>query len=275
MLYFEKCEQILIFRQTNININLLWKKSLSSPRGTNLLTRERNKLAIRVFIEAKKKKKKRGGGGGRWLHARAANDHRVDQRAGQTSFRIFRPTAPMQGWTRLMFPFCSFPSLSLRRRMHTPCHTVFHTSPLPLTCFPRAEGEGGRFTPIYVFRRFDPYFSGHRRGRMKGNGGEIRGKNSRIPEWNIPPVGRLCEYGRFPGDRALQRGPTTWKPPSCFRQTAPQPRHFVISDTYFRPAASPTRHASKNNWSRARDPRNQRGNWNDRDFIRRWTMDAF
>ena len=60
MLYFEKCEQILIviFRQTNININLFWKKSLSPPRGTNLLTRERNKLAIRVFIEAKKKKKK-------------------------------------------------------------------------------------------------------------------------------------------------------------------------------------------------------------------------
>lgn len=63
MLYFEKCEQILIFRQTNININLLWKKSLSSPRGTNLLTRERNKLAIRVFIEAKKKKKEEEDGG--------------------------------------------------------------------------------------------------------------------------------------------------------------------------------------------------------------------
>lgn len=29
------------------------------------------------------------------------------QRAGQTSFRIFQLTAPMQGSTRLMFPLCS------------------------------------------------------------------------------------------------------------------------------------------------------------------------
>lgn len=113
--------------------------------------------------------------------------------------------------------------------------------------------RGGRFTPIYVFRRFDPYFSGHR-GRMKGNGGEIRGKNSRIPN-EIFPVGRLCEYGRFPGDRALQRGPTTWKPPSCFRQTAPQPRHFVISDTYFR---LPLPSRVQEQLIRPPDPRNQR-----------------
>lgn len=57
MLYFEKCEQILIviFRQTNININLLWK-NLFHPR---ICLRE-NVTSLRfVCLSRQKKKKKR------------------------------------------------------------------------------------------------------------------------------------------------------------------------------------------------------------------------
>lgn len=74
ILHFEKreyeIEQILIvifrryFWSFSKRINLPWNKSLSPPRSTNLLTRERNKLAIRVFIEAKKKKEEEEEDGG-------------------------------------------------------------------------------------------------------------------------------------------------------------------------------------------------------------------
>lgn len=182
------------------------KKNLFHPRAVRICLRE-NVTSLRFVCLSRQKKKRGGGGGGWWLHAHAANDHRVDQRAGQTSFRIFRPTAPMQGWTRLMFPFCSFPSLSLSRSfLVAVCIRAILSSLLPpsLTCFPRAEEGGGslQFTFSDVLTRIFRGIVAGWRGMAAKFEGKIPESRMKYSPWvDCVSMDVFRVIGRCSGDR--------------------------------------------------------------------------